>query len=279
MDYLEIINEIIDYIEREIHRILGPDEIAHEFGISKFYLMRIFKVVTTFTLKEYIDRRRLTVILEELMNSEGTILEIALAYGYRCHETFTRQFKRWWGCTPSTARKDKRQLAVQPKLVIVERDMQLINKVLLPKHVIIEADESCLYGKSILFHPDDQQSMANIKNQMERFYQQKKDFQEGEDFYLCISGFGDSGNCEAFIGYEGKTTRVDSDAYKLTSKKYMVFTYKVDLARIFETVLTDMCYASLQRGVSLDQQHFQFYLRFSQDYFKSKQYQVYLPLR
>lgn len=42
-----------------------------------------------------------------LLNSQATVLEIALETGWESHETFTRAFRAQFGVTPSALRKNR----------------------------------------------------------------------------------------------------------------------------------------------------------------------------
>lgn len=51
-------------------------------------------------LRDYLRRRRLAFALREVRDSERSLLDIALDYGFSSHEAFTRAFKDAYGVTP-----------------------------------------------------------------------------------------------------------------------------------------------------------------------------------
>lgn len=55
-------------------------------------------------LRDYLRRRRLAFALREVRDSERSLLDIALDYGFSSHEAFTRAFKDAYGVTPSAYR-------------------------------------------------------------------------------------------------------------------------------------------------------------------------------
>lgn len=67
-------------------------------------------IVRDCTVGEYIRNRRLTLAGYELLNSDSSIMDIAIKYGYETNESFTRAFSRFHGVTPSTARKNRMTL-------------------------------------------------------------------------------------------------------------------------------------------------------------------------
>lgn len=52
----------------------------------------------------------------ELIETDSTVLEIAVKYGYNSHEVFTRAFVRLWGMTPSVFRQSSGFYGIFPKL-------------------------------------------------------------------------------------------------------------------------------------------------------------------
>ena len=75
---------------------LTTEKISERFFYSK---------ETSYTIKHYLDRRRLSRSVELLENHNFTILEVALMCGINSHEVFTRKFKKEFGITPSEYRK------------------------------------------------------------------------------------------------------------------------------------------------------------------------------
>lgn len=107
MDWIESIQRTIDYIEDNIESELDIDTLASKIYTSSFYFQRMFSILCDCTAGEYIRNRRLTLAGYELLNSDSSILDIALKYDYETNESFTRAFFRFHGITPSSARKSK----------------------------------------------------------------------------------------------------------------------------------------------------------------------------
>ena len=55
--------------------------------------------------RDYLRYRRLAFALKEVRDTENSILESALNYGFSSHEAFTRAFKEAYGITPSEYRQ------------------------------------------------------------------------------------------------------------------------------------------------------------------------------
>lgn len=54
--------------------------------------------------REYLRHRRLSFALKQIRDTDRSILDIALDYGFSTHEAFTRAFKEAYGITPSEYR-------------------------------------------------------------------------------------------------------------------------------------------------------------------------------
>ena len=97
---------MIDWIEENI----GSDNIlltlSEEVNYSPWYVSTLFHDVTGTTIRSYTAARRLTRAAEEIRDTEGKILDIAVRYGYSSQEAMSRVFKETFGCTPAAYRKD-----------------------------------------------------------------------------------------------------------------------------------------------------------------------------
>lgn len=105
MNLLESMNEAIGYIEKNLNYKIDYSEVARVAGCSQWYLQRMFMSITDISISEYIRRRRLTLAAFDLQNSDSSVLEIALKYGYQSSDSFTRAFKAMHSVTPSKSRE------------------------------------------------------------------------------------------------------------------------------------------------------------------------------
>ena len=110
MNYIQGLQNAIDYIEEHLTDDLDIEEIAAQSGLSAFYFQRIFNILCDYSLGEYIRNRRLTLAGNELSGTDEKVIDIALKYGYDTPESFSRAFSRFHGITPSQAKKDSSPL-------------------------------------------------------------------------------------------------------------------------------------------------------------------------
>ena len=114
------IQSIVDEIDRCIKarndEALTLRALSDRLGYSEFYTTRKFREISGMPLRDYLRGRRLAFALKEVRDSEKSLLEIALDYGFSSHEAFTRAFKDAYGVTPSAYRKDPKPVVLRTKL-------------------------------------------------------------------------------------------------------------------------------------------------------------------
>jgi len=90
----------IEYIEARLQSDVTLAGMAQAAGYSLYHFIRAFNEDTCFTPYDYLMRRRLSQAACDLLESPARVLEIALAYRFNSHETFSRAFKRLFGLQP-----------------------------------------------------------------------------------------------------------------------------------------------------------------------------------
>lgn len=89
---------------RNIDGDLSLSTLARQAELSSFYVQRAFRKLVGETPKQYTQRLRLERAAARLAATGGPVLEIALSAGFADHETFSRAFRRRFGCSPSQYR-------------------------------------------------------------------------------------------------------------------------------------------------------------------------------
>ena len=111
-----IVDEIDHCIKARNDEALTQRALSDRLGYSEFYTTRKFREISGMPLRDYLRGRRLAFALKEVRDSEKSLLEIALDYGFSSHEAFTRAFKDAYGVTPSAYRKDPKPVVLRTKL-------------------------------------------------------------------------------------------------------------------------------------------------------------------
>lgn len=98
----------LEYIEEHLGDDVKTEDVAIACFCAKSTLEKMFRRFCHISVHDYITRRRMMGAAKRLTNApEESILDIAVAYGYNTHESFTRAFKQVWNCKPSEFRKGK----------------------------------------------------------------------------------------------------------------------------------------------------------------------------
>ena len=105
MEWIKVINDAIEFMEKNLTEEIGLLEVARSVNISAFHFHHAFTIMTGITPAEYIRNRRLTLAGLELADGSSKIIDIALKYGYETPESFTKAFSRFHGFSPMQVRK------------------------------------------------------------------------------------------------------------------------------------------------------------------------------
>lgn len=87
------------FISQNIDRRLTVGEIADAVGISKNYLTNVFSSSEGISLMEYINRRKLTYMLELIRRYDYTLAQAGEHVGYTDVNYISRIFRRYYGMT------------------------------------------------------------------------------------------------------------------------------------------------------------------------------------
>ncbi|ELN2578888.1 helix-turn-helix transcriptional regulator [Enterobacter kobei] len=99
------IDELLNWIEMNIHQPLSVNDIVRRSGYSAFYLQHMFKSVTGEPVARYIRRRKLGVAVCLLRENDVRISDVAFALGFEDISTFYRSFRREFGFSPGEYRR------------------------------------------------------------------------------------------------------------------------------------------------------------------------------
>ena len=106
----ELIYQIIEYIQQNYSKDLSLLDISETFGISTYYISRLFKTKLNVNFKQFLNTCRIEKAKEILdSNPDITVSELASKVGFNRAATFYRVFKELEGDTPkgySSKRKE-----------------------------------------------------------------------------------------------------------------------------------------------------------------------------
>lgn len=121
MEWVDKLNNVITYIEKNLSKTLDYDEMAKIMDCSTYHFQRMFAFMNDVPLSEYIRRRKMSLAVVDLQNGEK-IIDVSLKYGYSSPTAFNRAFQKIHGVPPSKAKEKGIDLKSYPpinfKLVI-----------------------------------------------------------------------------------------------------------------------------------------------------------------
>jgi AraC family transcriptional regulator len=158
MDWLDRMNNAMDYIETHLTEDISFDEAAKIACCSTYHFQRMFSFITDVAISEYIRRRRLTLAAFDLQVDNARVIDIALKYGYDSPKSFARAFKNLHGILPTSARNDGVMLKAYPRMtfrISIKGDKELLYRIeKKEKFDVFGTTESCsLYKQPFIEVP------------------------------------------------------------------------------------------------------------------------------
>jgi AraC-like DNA-binding protein len=101
------IRMLLEYIHDHLFEpALKVIEARRQCGVKNNNIATYFRQMLGMGIREYIEHRRMQAAMQLLAHEELEIFLIGLGIGYSHEESFTRAFRRRFGCTPSAYRKE-----------------------------------------------------------------------------------------------------------------------------------------------------------------------------
>ncbi|MDD1779577.1 AraC family transcriptional regulator [Enterovibrio sp. ZSDZ35] len=94
---------VVHYIEQHFERNIDIEEIADVAGMSVSSLHEHFKLVTSVSPMQYVKSLRLHKA-RSMLSQGYQVSEVCFGVGYSSPSQFSREFKRYFGITPSNAK-------------------------------------------------------------------------------------------------------------------------------------------------------------------------------
>ena len=92
--------QVLRYINDNITENLSIDHLADRFYISKFHMMRKFKVETGYTVHAYISNKRL-LMSQQLIEQGISPTDACFRCGFRDYSVYSKAYKKMFGVSPA----------------------------------------------------------------------------------------------------------------------------------------------------------------------------------
>lgn len=133
IEYIPIINNVINYIDKNIYKDLNVEMLAQMANFSKFYFCRIFKKYIGESIYSYIKRLRTERSFYLLWNSNEPIKTIAIKCGFKSVSHFSYNYKNYFGIS-ATEQRDRNKEFKKEDLSKLDPNLNVNVKLDYPKH-------------------------------------------------------------------------------------------------------------------------------------------------
>lgn len=110
MEWTTSLKCAIDYMETHLLEDISAGDVADAVHVSPFYFQKGFRIMTGYTVSEYIRYRRLYLAALDVLADNERIIDLSCKYGYETPESFTKAFCRFHGISPLKLRNNTARL-------------------------------------------------------------------------------------------------------------------------------------------------------------------------
>lgn len=228
---IDRLKNIVDYIEMHIKDEISLEDISKTAALSKYHLDRVFRLLTDKSLIDYVRSRKLSSSIELLLNSDLSVLDIALEYNFHHEQSYIRSFRKLFHTSPGRLRRDKKEIPIVNKI-----DMGFVKPIgeamLFKPSFIIKPGFFVAGTKNLINYIDNTENFTANKAGTEFFFKRKNQiknplhpdiyigltkcipYRQWDDYYIPCTEVPDLNNIPS--GMVG---------YKIETYKYAVFKY------------------------------------------------------
>ena len=132
-EYKIRINEVVNFILKNLTEDLSLEKLAKVAGYSPFHFQKIFKSVVGESPKQYVNRVRLETAAHALViHREKSVTEIAFDNGFSSSATFARSFKNYFGVSSEKFRtgsieqrvnqyQNAESVSIEPVSIVIQK--------------------------------------------------------------------------------------------------------------------------------------------------------------
>ncbi|MEW9700973.1 helix-turn-helix domain-containing protein [Paenibacillus sp. SI8] len=281
--YFIMIQETVDYIEDHLDKELGLSVLADRCFMSESHFYRMFRSVTGYSLKHYLLGRRLSKAAVHLKMGRGKVVDVALDAGFQSHEVFSRNFRQWFGVTPTEFRRTGSMERAIARLELVERKFKNENKDIVVHYTLTELQEIELIGKPQHFCPGKSGEIERLKPIVSDFVAEVIDPFQGErliNIIRCDPSMPD--RLHYFMGTDAKADPPPLGLLRdcVPASQYGVFQYKGSMGLVHPTVMDDLykwiviCKIDINHALGVDLIEY-----YEQDYDQTGCFRLLVPVK
>ena len=100
------VDEVRALITEQYADKLTLKDFSRQVNLSPFHLCRVFKQIAGITLHQFLNRIRLRAALEQLLEGNQNLSQLALDVGFSSHSHFSDAFRREFSMSPSDVKRE-----------------------------------------------------------------------------------------------------------------------------------------------------------------------------
>lgn len=280
MNYPQIIESSLVYIEETLNEKLTIESLAKHFHLSKYYFHRLFSAVMGISFQQYLTERKLNRSLQLIQETELSLTDISYQLQFANPASFSRSFKKHYGFPPSQVRKSKQSLDVLPIPLVVERPFKNFNGDIITQFSLEYLPKLKLQG--IAFQID--LAQADYKEQIRSYVQKvREDLPNQEELkaYMVYS------NCHEgstkFNALYGFSTQFESDLDNIFQVEVpdifcAKFNYKGDLLEMSDIFVDDFAKAMKLKQLKSQDHQIELIQEFAPNDGDMSNYHIWVPI-
>ena len=106
MEWIERLNQAINYMEEHLTEQVDYEELGRIAGCSSYHFQRMYSYMAGMPLSEYIRKRKMSLAAVDLQGGKIKIIDAAEKYGYSSPTAFNRAFQSIHGIAPSAIKTE-----------------------------------------------------------------------------------------------------------------------------------------------------------------------------
>ena len=123
MDYIKVVQTAIAYIHEKYNENITVADIAGHVYFSPSYFASVFRMLTGYTVKDYLLQYRVYMTAKQLRDTNKQMFTIALENGFATQQAFTKSFTQKYEIAPSRFRETKQRIVkFPPQNLLVNKD-------------------------------------------------------------------------------------------------------------------------------------------------------------
>ena len=105
-EWKKAIQAMINWIDENIDKNPTLLDMSKQIGYSPYYCSSQFHQIVGMAIREYVSQQKLYYAALDIRDTDKRIIDVAIQYGYSSHEALTTAFRKKYGISPKTYRRE-----------------------------------------------------------------------------------------------------------------------------------------------------------------------------